>query len=130
MLKKALPLLLLFISLFLLISCNDGFPFISEMWVKGHSGGGGKGETHEIIVKAEPAAKQYNALFPLPDPAFTYTYSPDPLPHGVSLTGELARDPGEDVGTYVIRQGTVQLTGVNASKYKIKYISGVFSISY
>ncbi len=128
MLKKALPLLLLFI--FLLISCNDGFPFISEMWVKGHSGGGGKGETPEIIVKAEPAAKQYNALFPLPDPAFTYTYSPDPLPSGVSLTGELARDPGEDPGTYVIRQGTVQLTGVNASKYKIKYISGVFSINF
>ena len=82
MLKKALSLLLLFISLLLLISCNDGFPFISEMWVKGHSGSGGKGEISEIIVKAEPAAKQYNALFPLPDPAFTYTYSPDPLPHG------------------------------------------------
>ena len=122
MLKKVLLLFLLFASLILLISCDGGFPFISEMWEKsGHSGG--KGGT-EIIVKANSAIKAQYA----PDPSFSYTFSPQPLPNGVSLTGELSRDPGEDYGTYVIRQGTVELTGVNANKYKIKYISNVFTI--
>ena len=129
MLKKVLSLLLLFIPLSLFISCNDGFPFESEMWAKGHSGGGRSGPS-EIIVKADSAAKTYNEFVPEPDPPFTYTYSPDPLPEGVSLTGELTRDPGESEGTYVIRQGTVKLTGINASKYTIKYISNVFYINY
>lgn len=123
--KKILVLLLLFISLSLFISCNDGFPFVSEMWAKGHSGGDKSGPS-EIIVKADSAAKSLNDS----DPPFTYTYSPDPLPDGVSLTGELSRDPGEIAGSYVIRQGTVKLTGINASKYTIKYISNVFYINY
>ncbi len=123
MLKKVLLLFLLFASLSVLISCDGGFPFISEMWEKsGHSGG--KGGTSEIIIKANSAIKAKNA----PDPSFSYTFSPQPLPSGVSLTGELSRDPGKDYGTYVIRQGTVELTGVNASKYKIKYISNVLTI--
>ena len=127
MLKKALTLLLLFVSLFLLISCNDGFPLISEMWVKsGHSGG--KSGPSEIIVKAESATKAYNAITPEPDPDLTYTHSPDPLPHGVSFAGELSRDPGEIPGSYVIRQGTLTLTGINADKYVIKYFSNRFYI--
>lgn len=123
MFKKVLLLFLLFASLILFISCDGGFPFITEMWEKSGHSGGGKGGT-EIIVKANSAIKAKNA----PDPSFSYTFSPQPLPSGVSLTGELSRDPGEDYGTYVIRQGTVELTGVNASKYKIKYISNVFTI--
>lgn len=125
MLKKALTLLLLFLSLFLLISCNDGFPFISEMWEKSGHSGGGQGVVSTIIVKADSASKALNAS----DPPFTYTYSPDPLPDGISLVGELSRDPGEIAGSYVIRQGTVSLAGENASKYVIKYISNVFYIN-
>ena len=62
------------------------------------------------------------------DPELTYTYDPDPLPDGVSLTGELTRDAGELAGTYVIRQGTLELTGANASKYTLKFIGSVFHI--
>ena len=124
MLKKAFFLLIVCSFLILCLSCDDGFPFISEMWEKSGHSGGGKGGTSEIIIKANSAIKAKNA----PDPSFSYTFSPQPLPNGVSLTGELTRDPGEDYGTYVIRQGTVELTGVNASKYKIKYISNVFTI--
>ena len=113
---------LLFLSLF--ISCNDGFPLVSEMWEKsGRSSG--KGTSHTIIVKAEAAAKTLGQS----DPEFTYTYEPDPLPSGVSLTGTLIRDAGEYEGTYVIRQGTVELTGTNAGKYTLKYISNIFSIN-
>ena len=86
MLKKVLFLLLLVFTLSLFVSCNDGFPLISEMWEKSRRSGGGKGSS-EIIVKAKPAAKHYNALMPEPDPPLTYTFTPNPLPSGVSLTG-------------------------------------------
>ncbi|MBO7431167.1 MAG: hypothetical protein J6U56_09210 [Spirochaetia bacterium] len=129
MLKKVLFLLLLVFTLSLFISCDGGFPFISEMWEKNsHSGGGGG--SHTITVKAEPAAKYYSDITPLPDPALTYTFNPDPLPSGISFTGSLRRDPGEDIGTYVIRQGTLELSGRNADKYTIKFITSVFSIIY
>ena len=125
MFKKSFILTILCISLGLFISCNDGFPFVSEMWEKSGRSGGGGSRLSSIVVKADSASKALNAS----DPPFTYTYSPDPLPDGVSLTGELSRDPGEIAGSYVIRQGTVSLTGVNASKYAIKYISNVFYIN-
>ena len=121
MLKKALTLSLVFFSLFLLISCD----FLeNELNLRSSGGGGGKGTVSTITVKANAAWKYSGEA----DPAFTYTYSPDPLPSGVSLTGELTRDPGEDWGTYVIRQGTLELTGENASKYTLDFIVGIFTI--
>ena len=119
--KKTLTLLLVFVSLSLFISCD----FLeNELNLRSPSGGGGKGSSSIITVKADAAWKYSGEA----DPAFTYTYSPDTLPDGVSLTGELTRDPGEDWGTYVIRQGTLELTGENASKYTLDFIVGIFTI--
>lgn len=121
MLKKAFLQLILFLTLCLLISCD----FLeNELNLRSSGGGGGKGTVSTITVKANAAWKYSGEA----DPAFTYTYSPDPLPSGVSLTGELTRDPGEDWGSYVIRQGTLKLTGENASKYTLDFIVGVFTI--
>lgn len=121
MLRKFLVLLLLFFTLGLFLSCD----FLeNELNLRSSGGGGGKGAVSIITVKADAAWKYSGEA----DPPLTYTYSPDPLPDGVSLTGELTRDPGEDWGTYVIRQGTLELTGEDASKYTLDFIVGVFTI--
>ncbi len=122
---------LTFICIFqgLFVSCDGDF-LVNELKVKSSSDRG-KGETSNVImVSADIAGKLYDADNPQPDPALTYTCSPDPLPDGVSITGELVRDPGEYVGTYVIRQGTVKLAGDNAGKYTLKYIGNRFYINY
>ena len=124
MLKKALLVFtVICASLFLFASCDDGsLIFLNELFVKHHSGG--KVSTI-ITVKADSVAKALNAA----DPVLTYKYDPDPLPSGVSLAGELERDPGELAGSYVIRQGTLALTGVNASKYTLKFHINIFYIN-
>ncbi len=81
-----------------------------------------------ITVSSDPAGKAYNAFTPLPDPPLTFTYHPDLLPDGVSIIGEPVRDAGEQAGTYVIRQGSLALTGENASKYSLKFKGSLFSI--
>ena len=58
-----------------------------------------------------------------PDPELTYTFSPAPLPLGDSFTGELQRDPGEDVGTYAIRQGTLALGDNYILDYSGNYLT-------
>jgi len=127
MLKKAFFLTLLCISLSLFISCDDFLQ--NELNLRSSSGRGGKGSTtYNITVRANAVGKIYNAYTPAPDPPLTYKYSPDPLPDGVSITGELIRDTGEQAGTYVIRQGTLKLTGTNAGKYSLKFVGNVFSI--
>ena len=125
MLKKALLVFtVIFASIFLFASCDDGsLIFLNELCIIHHSGGK---KSTTITVKADSAAKALNA----PDPAFTYKYDPDPLPDGVALTGELTRDPGELAGSYVIRQGTLKLTGANASKYTLKFHINIFYINY
>ena len=121
MLKRALLILLVCASLCLCLSCD----FLeNELNLRSSSHSGGKGSSSIITVKANAAWKNSGAA----DPVFTYTYHPDPLPDGVSLTGELSRDSGELGGTYVIRQGTLKLTGKNAGKYTLEFIVGVFSI--
>ena len=121
MIKKAL-LLLIFISISLiLVSCAGDF---LENELKLKSSRRTKGAVSTITVTADAVGKNSAEA----DPPLTYTYDPDPLPDGVSITGSLARDAGELVGTYVIRLGTLKLTGSNASKYTLKYIGGIFSI--
>ena len=121
MFRKALCLItFIFISLSLFISCD----FLENELNLRSSSRKGKESVSTILVIADRVGKIKNAS----DPPLTYTYSPDPLPDGVSLTGELERDPGEVSGTYVIRHGTLSLTGKNASKYSINFIVGVFSI--
>ena len=127
MFKKVLLLFLLFASLSMLISCDDGsLIFMNELSEAIHGGGGSGKKT--IIVKANSVGKSYRPGVPFPDPELTYTYNPDPLPKGVSFTGELERDPGELAGTYVIRQGTLELTGSDVSKYTLKFVENIFHI--
>ena len=127
--KKTLCLLtIIYLSLVLFISCDGGFSFSSELKVAPSGNGNNRGTTLSIIVRADAAGKLYTQGEPLPDPPLTYTSDPDPLPDGVSITGELVRDAGEVAGTYVIRQGTLELTGPNAGKYTLQYVGNRFSI--
>ena len=128
MLKRVLVLLIIIcISLPLCISCSGDF-FENELNLRSSSGGGKHGDSTVIRVTADAVGKLYDIDNPLPDPPLTYTFSPDPLPHGVSMTGKLVRDSGEYIGTYVIRQGTLRLTGINAGKYTLKFFTNKFSI--
>ena len=78
-----------------------------------------------ITVSADAVGKNIDD----PEPSLTYTYSPNPLPTGVSITGELVRETGESAGTYAIGQGTLGLTGTNASKYTFIFVGNVFTIN-
>ena len=127
MLKKAFLPLIVCSFLILCLSCDDGsLIFMNELSEAIHGGGGSGKKT--IIVKANSVGKSYRPGVPFPDPELTYTYNPDPLPKGVSFTGELERDPGELAGTYVIRQGTLELTGSDVSKYTLKFVENIFHI--
>ncbi|MBR4159010.1 MAG: hypothetical protein IKT97_02995 [Spirochaetia bacterium] len=126
--KKAFWVLtIICIALCVFISCDGGFGE-NELKVSSYSNGKSKVTVLVIRVKADAVGKLYNAYTPVADPPLTYTYSPAPLPDGVFITGDLVRDPGEFAGTYVIRQGTLELTGPNASKYTLKFIGNRFSI--
>lgn len=64
------------------------------------------------------------------DPVFTYQADPSigtVLPNGtpVELNGSLIRQPGEDVGTYIIDIGTIKDLNPN---YLIGYVGGLLSI--
>lgn len=68
----------------------------------------------EVRVIAVSKSKTYGDL----DPAFTYTSIPDDgeeLANGlrVSFMGELERQPGEGVGTYIISRGTLSNSNFN-----------------
>ena len=113
------------IVLCVFISCDGGFGE-NELKVSSYGNGKRKVTNSYITVKADAVGK-HSGDSDLDHP-LTYTYSPAPLPDGVFITGDLVRDPGEFAGTYVIRQGTLELTGPNASKYTLKFIGNRFSI--
>lgn len=61
------------------------------------------------------------------DPTLTYAYSGEVSGETPAFDGELARDPGENVGTYEIKQGTLKLkdnTSFLANNYKLVVASG------
>lgn len=77
-----------------------------------------------VTVKAADLHKRYGEE----DPAF-YTISMDEEPP--ILTGELVRDYGEDVGAYVIRQGSLALTdgpGFTAANYVLDFVEGLLTV--
>ena len=55
-----------------------------------------------VSVTAEPQSKSYGD----PDPPFSYSFAPALAP-GDSFSGALSRDPGEGVGAYAIRHGSL-----------------------
>ncbi len=74
-----------------------------------------------VTVKAQDAEKIYGEA----DPEFTYIVDENtPLLANDVLTGNLARDDGENVGVYKINQGTVE----NAN-YEIDFVEALFTIN-
>ncbi|MBQ7793279.1 MAG: chitobiase/beta-hexosaminidase C-terminal domain-containing protein, partial [Clostridia bacterium] len=74
-----------------------------------------------VTVTADNASKTYGGN----DTALTYTA--EGLVNGDTLTGTLSRETGENVGTYVITQGT--LTNENNPNYDITFVEGTFTIN-
>ena len=132
MLKKAfLVFLVLSVSLCIFIACDNGIAFVNEMKEDTSSGGGGGGGGGSTLIPITVTANPQSKFYGDPDPDFgqDYTVSPDPLPSGVSLTGVMTREAGEDVGVYAITQGTLALTGKNASKYTLSFTGSSLTIA-
>lgn len=68
-----------------------------------------------LEVTADAKTKQYGD----PDPEFTYQVTSGTLVPGDDFTGELTRDPGENVGTYAILKGTLALS----DNYDLSFVS-------
>src|SRR5690606_27283486 len=73
-----------------------------------------------ITVTASSPSKVYGDA----DPALTYTITSGKLVGDDTLSGSLSRDPGEDVGTYAIRQGSL-----NNPNYAITFVGGTLTIT-
>ena len=73
-----------------------------------------------ITVTADNKGKTYGDA----DPALTYQITSGSLAAGDAFTGVIAREAGEDVGTYVIQQGTLALN----SNYNPTFVEGTFTI--
>ena len=72
-----------------------------------------------LLISANSAEKLYGSS----DPKLTYSYDYSQLVAGDSITGELVRTRGEDVGDYIISAGSLQ-----AQNYKIEFTSAKFVI--
>jgi hypothetical protein len=77
-------------------------------------------EVRPVDVTAYPQTKTYGDS----DPAFTYHITSGSLAFSDAFTGELDRTTGEDVGDYVINQGSLGLS----SNYVLTYYGNVLSI--
>ena len=74
---------------------------------------------NRLTIVVTPTAGQFKT-YGSADPTLTYGSAPA-LISGDSFTGELARDPGTNVGFYNITQGTLALS----SNYTLNFTSGV-----
>ncbi len=73
-----------------------------------------------ITITADPASKTYGDA----DPAFTYQLTAGSLAGSDAFTGALARIAGENIGTYALNQGTLE---VNAN-YNITFVPSNLTI--
>ena len=73
-----------------------------------------------ITVTASSPSKVYGDA----DPSLTYTITSGRLVGDDTLSGSLTRDPGEDVGTYAIRQGSL-----DNPNYAITFVDGALIIT-
>ena len=76
--------------------------------------------TRAITVTADAQSKNYGNA----DPALTYQVTLGSLVGTDSFSGTLTRDVGENVGTYVIRQGTLALS----SNYNLTFTGATLTI--
>jgi hypothetical protein len=74
-----------------------------------------------ITVTADPKSKSVGE----PDPPLTYQITSGSLVFGDTLSGSPERDPGESVGTYSIRQGSLSA----GNNYNLSFINGIFTIT-
>jgi hypothetical protein len=75
----------------------------------------------ELTIMADAQSRIYGE----PDPEFTFQVISGSLVPGDVFTGALARDLGEDVGTYAILQGTLVLS----PNYVLTYMGGTLTIT-
>jgi hypothetical protein len=73
-----------------------------------------------VEITADAQSKTYGDA----DPALTYKITNGSLAFSDAFTGSLTRDAGEDVGAYVINQGTVALT----DNYTLTYVGANLTI--
>jgi hypothetical protein len=74
-----------------------------------------------ITVTADAKSKEMGTA----DPALTYKITSGNLAFTDAFSGSLSRDPGETVGTYLIRQGTLALN----SNYNLTFVGANFTIT-
>lgn len=79
-------------------------------------------ERRPITIKGDTVSKIYGEA----DPAFTYSITAGSLVGSDKLSGTLARDAGDNAGTYNITQGTVNNT--HNPNYDITYVNGQLTI--
>ncbi|MFH7000470.1 MBG domain-containing protein [Flavobacterium sp. FlaQc-57] len=79
--------------------------------------------TEQIPITVTAAVSQ-SKVYGENDPVFDFTVVPSLLP-GDTFTGSLARDPGENTGSYAINQGTLSA----GDKYLITYAGSNFNIT-
>lgn len=80
------------------------------------------------VVTAQAVTATANAFMKtqgLADPIFTYQITTGALAAGDTFTGLLARDPGDAVGTYWIKQGTLALS----ANYVLTYVGANLTIN-
>jgi hypothetical protein len=64
-----------------------------------------------------------------PDPELTYQVTSGYLSGDDEIIGELVRDPGEDVGSYDILIGSLEIDdGNNGDNYDLTFVKGIFTI--
>ncbi|MBE8719705.1 beta strand repeat-containing protein, partial [Sphingobacterium pedocola] len=85
--------------------------------------------TSDVTVLNVTADAGQSKLYGDTDPVLTYTYTGLNPGDDISsvLTGALSREIGEDVGGYIIQQGT--LSTIPGSGYSLSYVSADFSIT-
>ena len=74
-----------------------------------------------ITVTADPQTKKFGET----DPELSYQYPENSLVFTDTFTGSLTRDPGEDIGSYAILQGTLALS----ANYDLTYVGNYLSIT-
>lgn len=70
-------------------------------------------------------ADSLSKLLGLPDPQLTFSISGDGLINGDQLSGALVRDPGEGIGAFAIRQGTLSA----GDNYAVTFVEGTLTIN-
>ena len=85
--------------------------------------------TRPITITADDKEKLYDNP-PNPDPVLTYQITSGSLAYSDSITGDLVRVAGEDLGTYPINQGTLAISdGNSGNNYSLTFTPGTFTIT-